>query len=802
MSRKQATVLGFYHRQNTGDEAYKLVIPKYLNRFELTFVCIDDLQDPDKQRAALAADVLIIGGGDLINRYFCAKLKPLLDQYSGPVVGLSLGFPYESYTPVDLLRRFNHLFIRNYEDLPRLQRLIGSDRVHYLPDLTFNLKIEGGPVPRGTCGVFLVQNLIRFPSVVTLLTMMVKYLTKYYHVILYRFNYSGSDQEDDSGISRAIFEQLPASAKSKTTVDLKCYPPEQFLMAVGNLDLAVCLRYHSHIFAMVTSVPLVSLSCTRKTQSLMEQAGLSKYQLQLIDERGNCLVTKKSIKRLINDVRASKTMTTTTQTHVKFNRFLLDSDQVQSLILSLTLADQKTDQQINEIVLEVVNYSTRADQKDLATICSNIISHRICGTPDSSYQYGLAEKLEPLLATDLDQGKLKELIRWIHQDYQDQQTGLTKGGDQPFFVDLRQYQSYKDVHRSGWYEVVKGLAKVSSPTGVIFDLYVDRTFHWHLTFNLYVGRVPYTSPWIGFIHHPLDTEYSSYNTVRLFQTKEFIQSLTTCRGLFVLNNGLRVWIEQQLKELKLVVPVLSLVHPTAIDVPLFDVKQWQVNPTVTHVGCWLRQPFSFYLLKTSGKFILQGSSMETCLPPADFQLKEFALLPLDKSRQPLTMCRPIDNKWINGLVKFLQKQRMISDGRLYGNTLYVNNFVPLAQIWSLIQTLIGSVTVISLLDNQQYDNLLARTVVFLHLKDVAAANTITECIVRRTPLLINKLPGTIELLGPDYPLFYHDLEQAARLLTLEKIMETQSYLSKISPARYHHDHFIASICNSKIVRQL
>ena len=63
-----------------------------------------------------------------------------------------------------------------------------------------------------------------------------------------------------------------------------------------------------------------------------------------------------------------------------------------------------------------------------------------------------------------------------------------------------------------------------------------------------------------------------------------------------------------------------------------------------------------------------------------------------------------------------------------------------------------SVEVMEHLSDSAYDELLSENVVFLNLIDASAVNTVIECIVRNTPLIINRLPAIVEILGEDYPL--------------------------------------------------
>jgi len=124
-------------------------------------------------------------------------------------------------------------------------------------------------------------------------------------------------------------------------------------------------------------------------------------------------------------------------------------------------------------------------------------------------------------------------------------------------------------------------------------------------------------------------------------------------------------------------------------------------------------------------------------------------------------------------------------------------------IWnSIVQN--DSVTQLGRVTDDEYDSLLEDSVVFLNLFDAPANTTVVECIVRNTPLLINRLPGVIEYLGIDYPFYYSSLEEAeAKLQQLDLIEETSKYLSR-SPikAMLTADSFVAALQNSAIYRNL
>lgn len=115
-----------------------------------------------------------------------------------------------------------------------------------------------------------------------------------------------------------------------------------------------------------------------------------------------------------------------------------------------------------------------------------------------------------------------------------------------------------------------------------------------------------------------------------------------------------------------------------------------------------------------------------------------------------------------------------------------------------------SVELLGRVSDDEYDALLQDSVVFLNLRDAPANTTVVECIVRSTPILINRLPGVVEYLGEDYPFYYSSLEEAeAKLQRPELIRETCQYLScsQIKPA-LTGESFLAALQNSAIYRSL
>ena len=101
-----------------------------------------------------------------------------------------------------------------------------------------------------------------------------------------------------------------------------------------------------------------------------------------------------------------------------------------------------------------------------------------------------------------------------------------------------------------------------------------------------------------------------------------------------------------------------------------------------------------------------------------------------------------------------------------------------------------NIKVIKYLENNDYDLFLMKNIVFINLIDASAVNTIIECIVRNTPIFVNRLPATEETLGSSYPLFYNEISEVTNMLNINKITEGYNYLCKMNKDKFKIETFI------------
>ena len=269
-------------------------------------------------------------------------------------------------------------------------------------------------------------------------------------------------------------------------------------------------------------------------------------------------------------------------------------------------------------------------------------------------------------------------------------------------------------------------------------------------------QIPYTKPWIGFIHHTCEEDYSPNNTVNLFKNKYFLQSLKTCKGLIVLSAHLKAQVEKLLlAQQKQQVKVYNLTHPTEFVEKLFTIEKFnkEGERKIIQVGAWLRNLNAINELDLKEnplklhKYILKGKKMEKYYAPK---------IEADKADVVVyeCICRIKDPK---------------------------------------LTYLDADVNVLEYLDNNAYDECLSSNIVFINLIGASAVNTIIECIVRNTPILVNRLPATIEMLGEKYPLFYDDINDVSELLTLKKITKGWQYLKQMDKTKFRLETFIKEL---------
>jgi hypothetical protein len=423
----------------------------------------------------------------------------------------------------------------------------------------------------------------------------------------------------------------------------------------------------------------------------------------------------------------------------------------------------------------------------------------------NEYTYGLTNKIEKqTIDNGLNVNVLKDDILWLIQDCIQQKNKMFYEAARhiimPYILSppCNKYNfkyidqdNYKGLHRSGWSYVVENLNGYSNSdkSAVLCDLYLDRTFHWDNDAYSTLKVIPYTRSWIGFIHHTCETDYTDYNTTFLFKNKNFLDSLPCCKGLIVLSKYLKNCIETLLASQSITnISVFELTHPTEFVNKCFDMSSFMKNKNrkMIQIGMWMRK------LDAINHVNLKDNPLS--LTKCVLKCKQSDVYYHDGRETTSISNTSISNTSIsNTSISNTSISNTSISNTSISNTSISSRASSRSSICNDIKTrktlLNNDVVILDHLNNDDYDDLLSCNIVFINLISASAVNTIIECIVRNTPILVNRLPATVELLGENYPLFYSNLD-FADLLTTKKIKEGWKYLLALDKTKFKIETFI------------
>lgn len=318
-------------------------------------------------------------------------------------------------------------------------------------------------------------------------------------------------------------------------------------------------------------------------------------------------------------------------------------------------------------------------------------------------------------------------------------------------------------YRSGWSRVHDALhvfdasllAK-DTETAILCDLYVDRTFlhgGGHVLHALHI--LPYKTPWIGFMRHGFHEACHPYGGQDLFQHDLWLASLRFCKGLITFSKKQANCVEHALQK-----------------VGFSDVRVFTIDfPTV---------PPSFHSLFRFSRFMSHAHKRLLTIGRWMRDTPAFYQLHAPQMYQKTIIIRDFDDDFMEEQ-QDMQEQHYLEviKKRSSTNTSIMQSAKKGVDVWMHVPA--GRV-----------EELLAEHIVFLKLWDVTMCHTVLQCIVRGTPILLNRHPVLEELLGASYPGFYDTLDQAAAILqSVLRIYCIHVYLRYgFSQHRFSMDRFL------------
>jgi polysaccharide pyruvyl transferase WcaK-like protein len=823
-------------------------------KYNLIFKNIEDL---DKNTHIYSTiDKVIIGGGDIINNFFLNDNNiNLFRTYFGlentqpiPIYFISVGLTYPGM--ISAMDIGDYFFMRNNTDYNLIKNRYTSKYTSDIPDIGFNLLKEpslvnwnkpiapvGGanPLKIGICipytwvakqsneNVFLNQICTFVQTLAS---------NKNYQITLLPFDTSIDPNNSDIILNKTIQSKI-GNGNNNNIFYLN---PQQnsnvsdMINYFKHFDLVFASRFHSVVLSIITNTPFISIYSTPKIYNLMNDIkikypNLSKLFVKLNLDENNVPLDLDQTKILesfnyilshYNDITSDlnnlckDTLIDVNKANVDIlnlinnpsiysifrqgpPQYITDNQNINLVNKTITNVLKKV---IGNISLKSINYILKGNPiinilpatnsyKSYQTLITEEILWNITGDPYAPYYYGLYNNI--LKNTFISQ------VQWIINDYYQNYYYKEINPDKITIIN----KNFQKLHRSGWQYIVDNiilqLNDLNTTKPLIIDTFIDKTFNWNYEFYSYKGVIPYKSSWVGFIHHTYSSYNNDYNCKSLFENSGFLNSLPQCKCLFVLSEYLKIQIEESLSTLntenghehghehgkgygKFNIPIINLVHPTDNPDLIFnwDLFMNNKNKQLIQIGNWMRNVFGIYRIELPNtsiikqKSILQNNNSSNYFAPPNFidTLKNQLNTTEDNAPNAVDVCR---NAFQNMHVKGL---------------------------FDSIVDMENSVKIISYLDNVDYDTLLSQNIVFLNLVDASAVNTLIECIMRCTPIIVNPLPAVMELLGSNYPLYYKNYYEVSRILDdTERIHQGFLYIRDLDKSKFDINSFTTTLMN-------
>ena len=822
-------VLGFYDRRNIGDEAYKIAFSLLFNDSDIVcYKCIDDVYNTE---IPSSVHTVILGGGDIINEYFMSKVCNYLKHFTGRVYGVSIGIPYKSCS--HYLHIFDHVFVRSMNDYDICCKEIGEDNVSFHPDLAVFLQTSSSIIKKSKTtidiGICLAQPLfVNNVMASELLSSICETLTnikdRYDNVIfhLIPFNQNTSNEcECDEVVNKEVYDRLVNEhmiGSNNVIMYDNLVTPLSILNFFNNqIDIVICMRYHSVIFSLLTNTPFIPLYCSQKISNVLNDVNMinsincsletdNEYKPIYIDkvklenaietciDRHVNMIKDECVKQWLSRIDLKVIDDIKTMIHRKKKRkHVLMKRHLSTFEDVLSLCQQHLCKYTNITPTKYNDMLTNAQPLVCKNKSSLEIARFICfiisGQINHPCVWGLSSNLtrKDFVLYDAIKYVWEECKSMISRHKEITEYYLQVANcERRVLVDIDSIlpNDFSKYHRSGWSYVINGLmnldaTSVMRQSSAYIDTYVDRTFHWGSDVLSTIGVIPYVKGWYGFVHHVFDDTHSDYNCINLFDNELFLNSLKCCKGLIALSKHLASQLRLALNEREIDVPVYMLHHPMEFvdEKSMFSMEKYnsRAKKRVVQIGAWLRKPYSLYTLRLCDDFekvALKGKEMDQYFPPpglddaiADTLLSTEWFDTINKHKRHIgAVCRPCKHQTVN---KYCEG--------LYDEIVHNKN----------------SVIVLNQLSNDEYDSLLSESVVFLNLVDCSAVNTVIECIVRHTPVIVNRLPALEEILGKNYPGFYNSLVNAEEIIrNNDTISYIHMYISLLDKTRYKLEEFL------------
>lgn len=807
---------GFYYRSNLGDDIFQIIFNSIFAKLNLEYklFSLDDCKEIPNNTSSI-----ILGGGEILNKYFLEKLQGLCEKskFSGKIIAYSCELPVGNIIPeVNMIDWF---ILRNKNDTERLKAHFNTNKfIEYVPELVCSLNkmdfISESFVSKKIVTVCLARPIFKgnkhYKFYLKKIVLFLKFIHQLgYLIYLLPFNTSNSEHESDLLINKDI-EELSVGLNFKVTnIIPKSNIPsillKEAIQQISSSDFTICSRYHAHVLSVVCGKPVISIPHTKKAKEQIKTFGLDNWVVEpKIDEYNR--PTDFDVQKAMKLFGSFKDNFVEIQRQIDNLKFPTISEHVTKIVE--LLSNQPRDippfyvsqSYTNTLVYQTIEQTKQKfgikdflqeQNSDITERVTRFILYFLCRDCNSPYYWGLSQKIFKSNFNAIED------FKWICNDYWTKKKHLILKSELPnqpkinriFNLTHIHPHLLENIHRSGWFKAVHNTGVLHNPNGIILDMFLDKTFHWGEKTYSDLELLPYNKPWVGIVHHTPDQTYTDFNTNSMILKESWKNSLPSCIGIYTMSNWLTEWFNENVPTLN----VETLIHPTEIPEVKFCFNKFMENSDkkLVQIGGWLRNPYSIYRIvipEFIKKAHLIGKNMENYVKPD----QDFISL--------------VDNCIPNLNTNFNISSDNSSNKYVYFMNKYIEDIVNKSPIdrnklIEIIESNHNSVQPISTLSDDDYDQLLSNNIVFIDLIELSACNTLLECIVRNTPIVIRPQEPVVERLGTDYPLYWNNYDDINKILTEDNIKKAHEYLKNLDKTCYSYEYWINSIINSNIFKQ-
>ena len=760
-------ITGYHTKNNVSNDIIKNIInnifsqkkfKKYITTYKI--IQIDDIFLPEN---LFNCDRIIFFGGT-INNYFLDKLIKLHKIRSNikfSAIGVNCNQDYK--TLINKINIFENIVFINKKDFTNLSLYVQSNLNQ---DVLFLNKINNKNIikkifSKNIIGFFLSQILInqfsqdKIKKFIKFIIYSIKFFINInYKIYLFSvYTNDNTNNYDDDCDDDILNKKLLNFLNDNEKQHVKIYSNKKILSKMHLLKFGICLNFYSHILCTIYKIPFISLSNTDDVTYFLNENNLTDLSCDIDNyvDKINFLINNENLIKNKLKVTYKFNLKESKKYLDPFYYFINKKENVFYI-------DKKKYEYIYIKLKEFYNKY----KSNNSIFNAKIITFFLIRSIENEYIYSLEQKI----FKGID--KLKEDIYSLINDciikknllfYESVSEILNKNNknlniniNESINIKYINQNDYNNFNRSGLQYIINNLSDLHSSDGILCDLNLDKTFHWNYNDYEKLNIIPYKKNWIGFIH--------TYDN-NLFKKELFIESLKFCHGLFVFSNYLKIQIENILKQYNLNIKVYTLINPTEFvtDEFMFTPRKFTmaIKKKIIQIGVWMRDINAINNLNIDNtplfldKYVLIGKNMEELYYSSK----------VNESDNNITTKSLINNKY-----NTLKKVKLNND-----------------------------INIINHLENIDYDKLLSESLVFIYLIDASSVNTVIECIVRNTPIFVNRLPALEEILGTDYPLFYNDIIDVTNLLTMDYIDKAYSYLKNLNKNKFKINYFISELKN-------